>query len=56
MELAPVSQLHDATHDPSPKPETKVEMAALKTEQERLSNTKAFGVNGEDHFRVIEPR
>jgi hypothetical protein len=31
-----VSQLHDAIHDPSPKPETKVEIAALKAEHERL--------------------
>jgi hypothetical protein len=31
-----VSQLQEAIHDPSPKPETKVEMAALKSEHEHL--------------------
>jgi hypothetical protein len=31
-----VAQLHDAIHDPSPKPKTKVELAALKSEHERL--------------------
>lgn len=33
-----VSQLHDAIHDPSPKPETKVEIAALKSEHGRLDD------------------
>ena len=33
-----VSQLHDAIHDPSPKPETKVAIEALKGEHERLDD------------------
>lgn len=33
-----VSQLHDAIHDPSSKPETKVAIEALKGEHERLDN------------------
>jgi hypothetical protein len=33
---AMVSKLHDAVHDPSPKPETKVAIEALKAEHERL--------------------
>jgi hypothetical protein len=33
-----ISQLHDAIHDPSPKPETKVAIEALKAEHERLDD------------------
>jgi hypothetical protein len=33
-----VSQLHDAIHDPSPKPETKVAIEALKGEHDRLDD------------------
>jgi hypothetical protein len=33
-----VAQLHDAIHDPSPKPETKVAIDALKAEHEHLDD------------------
>lgn len=33
-----ISQLHDAIHDPSPKPETKVAIEALKDEHDRLDD------------------
>ncbi len=33
-----ISQLHDAIHDPSPKPETKVAIEALKGEHDRLDD------------------
>jgi hypothetical protein len=33
-----ISQLHDVIHDPSPKPETKVAIEAIKGEHERLDD------------------